>query len=161
MNYSKIAKVLFIIGFFILVGAVGKADYMFELGKYYPISKTIKMCLVGLILMTFNVIKIKKYLKQENIWFVKYWGGSIFTKDGIPDILICANGYFVGIELKAENGQASKLQLYNLNKIKENGGIGLLLYPKDFNLFKRLLEYLKQYKYSEAIELAEKINERR
>lgn len=33
--------------------------------------------------------KVIKYLKDNDVWFVKYWGGSKFTKEGVPDILAC------------------------------------------------------------------------
>ena len=32
--------------------------------------------------------KVKKYLKEQGAWFIKYWGGAAFTKAGIPDPLI-------------------------------------------------------------------------
>lgn len=33
--------------------------------------------------------KVKKYLKENGCWFLKYWGGGGFTKSGIPDLLVC------------------------------------------------------------------------
>ena len=63
-----------------------------------------------------------------------------FTKDGVPDLLVCCNGFFLGIELKAENGKPSELQLWNLEQIRKAGGIGLLLYPHQFEEFKDLVE---------------------
>lgn len=42
------------------------------------------------------------YLKSQHVWFVKYWAGGRFTKEGIPDILACINGEFHGIELKSD-----------------------------------------------------------
>lgn len=79
---------------------------------------------------------------------MKYWSGGVptkegvkkFTKDGIPDILCCCNGRFLGIEVKAPNGKPSDLQIYNLKKIDEAGGVAILLYPKDFDLFKELID---------------------
>ena len=62
---------------------------------------------------------------------------------GIPDILASINGRFVGIEVKASNGRPSELQLWNIEKIKESGGIAMVLYPKDFDLFKELVYKLK------------------
>ena len=50
--------------------------------------------------------------------------------------MVCDCGRFLGIELKANNGKPSLLQLYNLKKIREAGGIGVLLYPKEFEQFK-------------------------
>lgn len=87
--------------------------------------------------------KVKKYLKEKGCWFIKYWGGGGFTKSGIPDLLVCCNGWFLGIELKAPNGKASELQLYNLRQIEKSGGVGILLYPKDFEQFKQFIEHLQ------------------
>ncbi len=82
--------------------------------------------------------KVKQFLKSHNIWFTKIWGGG-FQKAGIPDLLCCINGHFVAIELKGTNGTATELQKYNIKKINESGGIGLILYPKDFRKFKALV----------------------
>lgn len=87
--------------------------------------------------------KIKAYLKNKGAWYIKYWGGGGFTKAGIPDILCCYKGRFIAIEVKAPNGKASELQLFNLKKIEEAGGKAFLLYPKDFEDFKKWMEELK------------------
>lgn len=86
--------------------------------------------------------KIKKFLEEKNCWFLKYWGGAAYTKSGIPDLLVCCNGYFLGIEVKAPNGKPSPLQIHNLKKIDEAGGFAILLYPKDFELFKNFVDCL-------------------
>ena len=88
--------------------------------------------------------KIKAFLKQQNCWFLKYWGGGQFTKSGVPDIIACVNGYFVAIEVKAPTGKPSALQLYNLEQIKKSGGISILLYPKQWEEFKTLIQTLKE-----------------
>jgi hypothetical protein len=85
--------------------------------------------------------KIKKYLKDHNCWHVKYFA-NMFTKSGIPDILACVNGYFVAIEVKAEKGEPSELQLWNQNKIRESGGIDIILYPSQWEDFKLLINDL-------------------
>ena len=84
--------------------------------------------------------KIKKFLEEKNCWFLKYWGGAAYTKAGIPDLLVCCNGHFLGVEIKAPNGKPSELQLYNLKKIDESGGFGILLYPDQFELFKNFVD---------------------
>lgn len=83
--------------------------------------------------------KIKKFLKSKGAWYVKYFANA-YTPSGIPDILVSLNGYFIAIEVKAENGKPSDLQIYNLNKIARSGGIGILLYPSGFNNFKNYIE---------------------
>lgn len=81
---------------------------------------------------------VKRFLKAHNIYHFKVWGGG-FQTAGIPDLIACVNGKFVGIEIKAAQGKASKLQLFNIQNIKESGGVGLILYPQDFEEFKNLI----------------------
>lgn len=83
--------------------------------------------------------RVKAFLKAQGCWFIKYWGGGQFTKAGIPDLLICCNGHFLAVELKASNGRPSPLQLHTIEEIKKAGGTALVLYPKDFDRFKELI----------------------
>lgn len=83
--------------------------------------------------------KVKTFLKEQGCWFLKYWGGGGYTKSGVPDLIVCCKGHFMGVELKAPNGKPSELQVHHLRKIDGAGGQAVLLYPKDFDLFKRLV----------------------
>ena len=83
--------------------------------------------------------KVKLYLKQKGAYFIKTHADR-FSKVGVPDLIVCYKGLFIGIELKASNGKPSELQLYNLREIEKSGGISYLLYPKDFEKFKKDLE---------------------
>lgn len=82
---------------------------------------------------------MKKFLTEQGCWFIKYWAGAGYTKSGIPDLLVCCNGHFLGVELKAPTGKPSDLQLWNIEQIKKAGGIAMVLYPKDFEEFKALI----------------------
>ena len=87
--------------------------------------------------------RIKSFLKEKGCYFIKYWGGGEFTKAGVPDILACCNGRFLGVEVKAPNGKPSPLQIHNLKKIEESGGYGILLYPDQFELFKNFVDCIQ------------------
>lgn len=89
--------------------------------------------------------KIKKFLTDNGCWYVKFFANAM-TRSGIPDLLACVNGYFVAIEVKAENGKPSELQKYNVRKIREAGGIAIILYPNQFDDFKNLILGIKQMK---------------
>ena len=78
---------------------------------------------------------------------MKFFANS-YTKSGIPDILACVNGYFVGIEVKAQNGKPSDLQLYNVAKINDAGGFAFVLYPSGFNDFKKFIENLNRDEFN-------------
>lgn len=88
--------------------------------------------------------KIKKFLKDNGCWFVKYFANRN-TRAGVPDLLACVNGYFVAIEVKAENGKPSELQLWNVEQIRKAGGIAIVLYPDQFDDFKELVDLLKNH----------------
>lgn len=83
--------------------------------------------------------KVEKLINAYNAWYIKYWAGAKYTKEGIPDILACINGLFFGIELKGDGGRPKLLQLVKLRKIREAKGIGVLLYPKDLSDFEALI----------------------
>ena len=85
--------------------------------------------------------KIKAYLKSIGAYFIKTHGDR-FSKVGTPDIIACVNGQFVAVEVKAENGKPSELQLYHLDEIRTAGGLAFLLYPKDFEQFKQKIQNL-------------------
>lgn len=86
--------------------------------------------------------KIKAYLKSIGAYFIKTHGDR-FSRVGTPDILACVNGHFVAVEVKAENGKPSELQLHHIAEIKKAGGYATILYPKDFENFKK--EMTKYY----------------
>lgn len=83
---------------------------------------------------------------------MKFFANS-YTKSGIPDILACVNGYFVGIEVKAQNGKPSELQLYNVRKIREAGGFAIVLYPSGFSQFKDFILKLKEDCFTKEMEI--------
>lgn len=94
--------------------------------------------------------KIKKYLDGLGAWYIKYWSGGIstkqgvrkFTKDGIPDLLCCVNGYFVAIEVKAQNGKPSELQLHAIDEIRKAQGFAVVAYPSGWGELKTFLDGL-------------------
>lgn len=98
--------------------------------------------------------KVKKYLKEEGCWVLKTWSNGVQRK-GIPDLLVCCNGFFLGVELKASNGSPTELQLYNIRKIRESSGLAIVLYPNDFERFKQIIKDLKSrefHSYAHAIQ---------
>lgn len=103
--------------------------------------------------------KVKRWLESEGIysagkaqdkkvipecgWYLKTWGGG-YQKSGIPDLLICVNGFFISAELKGDTGKPSDLQLKNTAAINGSNGIGLVLYPKGFEQFKNIVKGVKK-----------------
>lgn len=70
--------------------------------------------------------KIINYLESlDESYIVKVVSA---TKSGVPDILACISGVFVGIEVKqpTSKNNVSKLQLYNLSCIERALGKSLV-----------------------------------
>lgn len=87
--------------------------------------------------------KIKRFLKARGVYFVKFFANRM-TKTGVPDILACVRGRWVAIEVKAANGRASPLQLWNREEIRRAGGIAIVLYPHQFDEFKELIRLIEE-----------------
>lgn len=51
-------------------------------------------------------------------------GDNPFQEVGIPDLLCCYSGIFIGLELKVPGGKPSARQRHNLKKIEAAGGYG-------------------------------------
>lgn len=65
--------------------------------------------------------KIQKFLEQKGAYIVKVINAS---KKGIPDLLVCYRGQFIGIEVKKPTTlhTLKDLQEYNLKQIVKAGG---------------------------------------
>jgi hypothetical protein len=103
--------------------------------------------------------RLKKFLEDEGCWFVKFFANA-YTKSGVPDLLVCCNGYFLGVEVKAPNGKPSELQKRNIFQINQSNGIGIVLYPDQFDKFKTMIRYLRNGDDCDAWMIATQINER-
>ena len=70
------------------------------------------------------VAAIKRYLISlgGDIFFWKEHGGPYGTS-GIPDIICCYKGRFLGLEAKLPGGKLTELQKRMLDKINAAGGI--------------------------------------
>ena len=78
--------------------------------------------------------KIVALLKEYNTYyFFPATGG--YGKSGVPDIVACVNGVFIGIEAKADmkKNKPTALQQANLRAIKEAGGISIVIDANNLN----------------------------
>lgn len=86
---------------------------------------------------TERVLNDLKSLRYPTAWF-KISQRSV---SGTPDILGCAYGLFIGLELKTEEGEASRLQLYELKRILDAGGLALVVRPNTWPDDMKLIDY--------------------
>lgn len=70
---------------------------------------------------------IKKLLKKRGFYFFSPIG-SAYGTHGIPDIIVCAQGRFIGIEVKAPGKEhtVTANQERHLQEIDKSGGVALI-----------------------------------
>lgn len=86
--------------------------------------------------------KIKRYIVDSGGWMVKFFANA-YTRAGIPDVLACINGRFIAIEVKAQNGRASPLQISESKKIRAAGGLAYIVYPSGWTKLKAVIDGTK------------------
>jgi hypothetical protein len=82
---------------------------------------------------------IKQILKDNGIYYAMPIG-TAYGNSGVPDFLCCVNGRFVAIEAKAGKGQATALQLKNLDQINKAGGRSCIINESNFAYLKEIIE---------------------
>ena len=85
--------------------------------------------------------KVIKYLRGKGHYVLNVAGSSQQRK-GTPDLIVCINGTFWGIELKCKGNKPSPLQIHAIEEINKSGGHGIVLYEEQFDTFKNELEYM-------------------
>jgi Holliday junction resolvase len=78
--------------------------------------------------------KVKKQIRKQLDELGCYYAmpiGTGYGNSGVPDFLVCMKGRFVSIEAKAGKGKPTLLQEDNMRRIREAGGIALVI--NEFN----------------------------
>jgi hypothetical protein len=71
------------------------------------------------------VQRISAHLRGKGAWVFKVHGGdNPFQEVGVPDLLCCLEGRFIGLEVKLPGEKPSSRQKVILQRIREAGGIG-------------------------------------
>jgi hypothetical protein len=83
--------------------------------------------------------KVRALLDELGAYYVMPVTGG-YGSQGAPDFLVCLNGRFVGIETKAGKGKTTALQDLNLQKIRDAGGVALVIYETDIEVLRHKLE---------------------
>jgi hypothetical protein len=86
--------------------------------------------------------KVKKKVKATldklgAYYFMPFMGG--YGTAGVPDIVACYKGRFIGIECKAGGNRTTALQVKNLNEIGKCGGIPLVVNEENVDQLEEVL----------------------
>lgn len=84
---------------------------------------------------------VVKLLKELGVYyFFPVTGG--FGASGVPDIVACVRGRFVGIECKAGGRKPTELQALAMTRIIDNGGIAVVIDETNVHSLIGILEAL-------------------
>ena len=70
--------------------------------------------------------KVKQILDKHGAYYFMPIGGP-YAVQGVPDIICCIKGRFVGIECKANGNKPTALQEREITKIREAWGVALVI----------------------------------
>jgi Holliday junction resolvase len=70
--------------------------------------------------------QIQDILKREGAFVFKVHG-SEYMMAGLPDLVVCYRGLFIGLEVKMQEGHQSARQIYVESQIRDAGGISLVV----------------------------------
>lgn len=85
---------------------------------------------------------VKKLLDEMGIYhFSPVQNGM--GRAGIPDIIGCYNGRFLGIECKAGKGKTTALQDLELEKIRQAKGFAYVVNENNLQDLKELLQWMR------------------
>ena len=84
--------------------------------------------------------KVKKYLTEMGAYYAMPATGG-YGLSGTPDFLVCYRGRFVGIECKAGKNRPTALQENALERIRQAGGLALVIDENNVDELKELFGY--------------------
>lgn len=92
----------------------------------------------------------EKKVKQHVVEILKAYAAYYFypltmgySSSGVPDIICCYYGQFIGIECKAGKNKTTALQDQNIARIKVSGGIVLVINEDNIHEVKAVLEKIR------------------
>lgn len=86
--------------------------------------------------------KIVDVLKEEGVYYF-FPATHGYGRSGVPDIICCAGGKFLGIEVKAGTNKPTLLQVRELEAIRRNGGYAIVANDENWDMVRPLVRKMK------------------
>ena len=83
-------------------------------------------------------VRLKDILKELGCYSFSPIGGA-YSSRGVPDIIGCLHGIFFGIEAKAGKGKTTALQDRELQRIRDAGGVAMIVNEENLGSLKTVL----------------------
>lgn len=86
--------------------------------------------------------RVVDYLKVESVYYF-FPATHGFGRSGVPDIVACVNGWFMGIECKAGTNKPTALQVREIEAIRRNNGVAVVVNEGNVEMIPELIRKLK------------------
>jgi Holliday junction resolvase len=86
--------------------------------------------------------KVVAILKSEGVYYF-FPATHGYGRSGVPDIIACVNGHFVGIECKAGGNKPTVLQERELTAIRDNGGVAVVVDEMNWDITRDIVRRMK------------------
>ena len=86
--------------------------------------------------------KVKAVLESEGVYYFMPPANG-FGRSGVPDIVACVNGLFFGIECKANGNKPTALQIREIEAIRRNNGVAVVVDETNWDMVRDMVRRLK------------------
>ncbi len=86
--------------------------------------------------------KVTRILKDAGVYYF-FAATHGYGRAGIPDLVCCVDGFFLGIECKAGNGKVTPLQQNEMAAINRAGGCTLVVNEDNISAVSGLIKLIK------------------
>ena len=86
--------------------------------------------------------KVVDILKTEDVYYI-FPATHGYGRSGVPDIVACVNGRFLGIECKAGKNKPTALQVRELESIRRQGGVAIVVNEENWDAVRNLVKSLR------------------
>ena len=93
--------------------------------------------------------KVVKILKSYGVYYF-FPATHGYGRSGVPDIICCVNGHFFAIECKAGNNKPTALQIREIETIRRNNGVAVVVDETNWDMVRELVRKLKVTVIGEA-----------
>lgn len=86
--------------------------------------------------------KVTSVLKSEEVYYF-FPATHGYGRSGVPDIIACVNGLFLAIECKAGGNKPTALQIREIESIRRNNGVAVIVDETNWDMVRDLVRRLK------------------
>lgn len=85
--------------------------------------------------------KVVKILREEGVYYF-FPATHGYGRSGVPDIICCVAGKFLGIECKAGKNKPTALQVHEIEQIRRAGGMAVVVNEENWDSVRELVRSL-------------------